>query len=118
MGRQDSVTDYAVTKSWDTALGLGNLTTGAGLEVPRPVTRLGPSGSQVLGHPGGNGSCRRAENGVEACGLDLSQSWGMGKEVLAHLMVVGVLGLTVVVGLGLDLVVVVAGRAERPSTGD
>lgn len=45
-------------------LGLGYGKDGAVLGVPRPAIRLGPWGSQALGHPGAAGSRRRAENRV------------------------------------------------------
>lgn len=42
--------------------------------------RLGPSGSQALGHVGTAGSCQRTENGgPKARRLNLAQGWGAGE---------------------------------------
>jgi hypothetical protein len=84
----------------------------AGSGVPRPAMRPGPSGSQALGHAGIPGSLRRAENRVGACRQDLA--WGRGEGVASAGSKGRVLGLTEAAGLA--LVVVVAKRAERPST--
>lgn len=64
---------YVVGKPWDTTGGGEEVGVGkhslryrrarAGSGVPRPVTRLGPSGSQDLGHPGDAGSHIGAESG-------------------------------------------------------
>jgi hypothetical protein len=73
----------AIRKPKDTAPGVGKLslrhrTAGAGSGVPQPATRLKPSGSQILGHPGAAGSHERAEGRVRAFGLDLAGAWGEG----------------------------------------
>ena len=68
---QDTGTALEVEKC---SLRYGDVRTGS--RVPRPAVSLGPSGSQALGHPGPPGSCKRAENGVGACGVDLA--WGRG----------------------------------------
>lgn len=47
-------------------------TIGAGSGVPRFAWRLGPSGSQALGHPVATGCCKRTENGVGAGGAGSS----------------------------------------------
>lgn len=73
--------------------------------------RPGPSGSQALGHPGAAGSPGRAENRVEACGLDLA--WGKGEKSGLKGRVFSLLA-----GSWLDLSLVVAENSESPSTGD
>lgn len=78
------------------------------------MMRLGLSCSQALGHLGTAGTYGRAENGVWAHKLDLARGQGRGElqlvlqgEFLAHGRF----------ELGLDLVAM-AGRTERPSTGN
>ena len=55
-------------------------TAGASSGVLEPANRPGLPSSQVLGHSGAAGFLRRAENGVQAHGLDLAQGKG-GKEL-------------------------------------
>ena len=78
------------------------------------MTRLGPWGSQTLGHPGTTKSLVKAENGVEgpravsSLGLGWGSGWGLWLVSLEESLAWQFAG----------LVVVVAGSAERPSTGD
>ena len=77
--------------------------------------RPGFWGSQTLGHPGGTGSCRRAENEVRALGLGTvsSPGWGvMGGEL--WLVPTEIIFLVLAEA---GLVAVVAGSTKRPFTG-
>lgn len=72
---------WAIGKAYDTSLGVGkdSLRQGtaiAGLGVPGPAVRLGPPGSEALGHPGPNGGCERTESRVGTGCLDLAQGQG------------------------------------------
>lgn len=73
------------------------------------------SGSQTLEHPGTAGSRGRAEDGVGSQRLHLAQAGGKGGAP-ASPSGRDLVGQTA--GLNLGLVVVVAGSAERPFTGD
>lgn len=89
----------------DTAPGVGNHslrcgTAGGGSGVPGPETRLGPTSSQALGHPGAAKSHKRAKNGVGDLRLDLGRDQ-VGKEGKLWLVHVRFLGLMVAAGLGL-----------------
>jgi hypothetical protein len=68
----------AMGKPQDPTPGVGECIPGAGSRVLGSAGRPGPSGSQALGHPGIAGCCRRAENGVGACRLDLA--WGQRED--------------------------------------
>ena len=61
---------------------LRHRTAGDGSGVSRPAGGPGPSGSQALGHPGTSRNCERAENGVGAFRMDLTQGQGNGGEEL------------------------------------
>lgn len=108
----------AIRQLQDSTPGMGKLslmreTAGAGSGIPGPGKRLGPSGSQALGHPGATGSCGRAENGVEVRRLALALVWGRKEEPCwscrqSPWLVGG--------WLELGLVAAVARNAERPST--
>ena len=59
-------------------------TTRAGSEVPRPVGKPGPTGSQALGHPGATaGSYGTTEKGVGAMGWIWPGSQGEREECSA-----------------------------------
>lgn len=78
---------WAVGNLQDTASGvrkpsLWHRTARASLGFPGSLMRPGPSGSQVLGHPGTTRNHRRAENGVGAHRLGLVRGWGVEKEEL------------------------------------
>ena len=83
---------------------------------PRPAWRPRPSGSQALGYPGTAGCCGRAENGVEAQGLDLAGGRrGKRGKLRPCPTERRVLGLSCQC---LVLVEAEAGSAVRPSMGD